>query len=425
VASRHTNQDPRRVAGPRPAQPAQRQRRALSHVGGAVDVEAADERDREPLGWALRVSSDEAAARAHVHGFHSYPARVHPITARRCVQTWARPGASVLDPFCGSGTILVEARLLGRKVFGVDLNPLAVELSWCKTRGSAAAERERLVELANRVADWAEERRLAKAGPTRRYGAEDRDMFDPHVLLELDGLANGLSRVEDPDAARMLRLVLSATLTKVSRRAADSSERVVDKRLASGFVIRLYRRKAWELAERLGAFAASVPPRTPKPDVRTGDARELTHLRPGSIDLIVSSPPYPGVYDYWAHHAARARWLGLADRALKTGEIGSRRQLGQLEPARAVRRWRTDFGAFLHQARRVLAPGGGVLLVMADTALHGVPIRADELLAELGPEHDLELCGRASQVRPDFHRPSARAFAGRPRREHLCLLRRR
>jgi hypothetical protein len=248
-------------------------------------------------------------------------------------------------------------------------------------------------------------------------------MFDPHVLLELDGLASGLSRVQDPDAARMLRLVLSATLTKVSRRAADSSERVVEKRLASGFVIRFYRRKAWELAERLGAFASSLPPGAPIPDVRTGDARELGHVRAGSIDLVVSSPPYPGVYDYWAHHAARFRWLGLADRALKTGEIGSRRQLGQLEPSAAVRRWQMDFGAFLGQACRVLTPDGRALLVMADTALHGLPVRADELLRELGPEHGLELCGRASQARPDFHRPSARAFARQPRREHLLLLR--
>ena len=423
MASRRTTREHTRVAGSRPAQPTYGQRRALSHVGGAVDVRASNEHDAEALTWALRVSSNETAARAHVHGFHSYPARLHPVTARRCILKWSRPGASVLDPFCGSGTILVEARLLGCKASGVDLNPLAVELSWCKTRGSSASERKRLVELANRVADWAEERRLAKAGPTRRYGVEDRGMFGPHVLLELDGLASGLSRVEDRDAARILRLVLSATLTKVSRRAADSSERVVEKRIASGFVIRLFRRKAWELAERLGAFASSLPPGAPKPDVRTGDARALGHIRAGSIDLIVTSPPYPGVYDYWAHHAARSRWLGLADRALKTGEIGSRRQLGQLDPIAAVGRWQLDLGAFLRQARRVLVPGGGALLVMADTALHSMPMRADELLQELGPKHGLELCGRASQTRPDFHRPSTRAFARQPRREHLLLLR--
>jgi methylase of polypeptide subunit release factors len=94
--------------------------------------------ERQALEHAFGVSPDERAVMAHVHGFHSYPARLHPETAARLIQAFSPPKGQVLDPFCGSGTVLVEGRLAGRRVTGVDANPLAVELSWLKTGGLGA-----------------------------------------------------------------------------------------------------------------------------------------------------------------------------------------------------------------------------------------------------------------------------------------------
>src|SRR5262245_23697815 len=131
-----------------------KERRALTNVGGAVRLEG-DPVTAELLSRALDVPTSaeaEAEARAHVHGFHSYPARMHPQTARRLVEALSSPGAVVLDPFCGSGTVLVEARLAGRAAVGVDANPLAVRLARLKVRGVTEAERGRLVDAAGAVA---------------------------------------------------------------------------------------------------------------------------------------------------------------------------------------------------------------------------------------------------------------------------------
>ncbi|NVL83943.1 hypothetical protein HWN75_27625, partial [Escherichia coli] len=75
----------------------------------------------------------DAPDRAHVHGCHAYPARAHPVTARRRVDAFAPARGLVLDPFCGSGTVLIEAMLAGRNALGTDLNPLAVMLARAKT----------------------------------------------------------------------------------------------------------------------------------------------------------------------------------------------------------------------------------------------------------------------------------------------------
>jgi 23S rRNA G2445 N2-methylase RlmL len=112
-----------------------------------------DASDQDPTTGRPR---GEAEARAHVHGFHTYPARLHPTTARRLVTGLSRAGDAVLDPFCGSGTVAVEARLAGRRAFGSDVNPLAVALARRKVDPASAEHRGQLVASAEQVAEVAQ-----------------------------------------------------------------------------------------------------------------------------------------------------------------------------------------------------------------------------------------------------------------------------
>ncbi|HEX7670518.1 MAG TPA: DNA methyltransferase, partial [Polyangiaceae bacterium] len=307
--------------------PERRERRSLSHVGGRIEVRGGDPALREALEVALDVSDDDDASRDHVHGFHSYAARLHPVTARRLVERLSAPGETVLDPFMGSGTVLVEARLLGRRALGADLNPLSADLAHLKTRGTTPEERSALLEASERVTLHAEERRLAKKGPTMKYGREDLELFDIHMLLELDGIKEAISFEQDGFAREALKLVLSSILVKVSKKPGDTVERIAPRRLATGFAIRLFGNKTKELAERLEEFARLVPEGAPEARFAVDDARILESVEPGSVDLVICSPPYPGVYDYALHHALRLRWLGLDARPFETREIGARRHI--------------------------------------------------------------------------------------------------
>jgi hypothetical protein len=67
------------------------------------------------------------------HGFYRYPARFSPLFVRAAIKEFTQPGDVVLDPFMGGGTTLVEARALGRKAIGTDINTLAVFVSRVKT----------------------------------------------------------------------------------------------------------------------------------------------------------------------------------------------------------------------------------------------------------------------------------------------------
>lgn len=404
-----------------------RDRRALSHVGGAVRT-VGDAVAARQLAHALEVppsgGDDEEGIRAHVHGFHTYPARLHPGTAARLVQAFVPPGGRVLDPFCGSGTVLVEGMILGRSPLGTDLNPLAVRLTRCKTRPRDEAELERLVGLARNAVQFAHDRRKAKAGATRRFPPEDVALFEPHVLLELDSLRSHIESLAEEPLRYDLSLVLSAVLVKLSGKRADTSEAVTRRRTAAGFAAKLFLQKTEDLARRLGEFSRLLPPGTARPVVAVDDATRLESLPAGKLDAIVTSPPYAATYDYVAHHALRLRWLGLESTDLARGELGARSAYRKIPAKEATATWAGELGRFLTAAARVLPTGGSLVLVMADSAVGTVALRADEIVAEVGKSHGFSAIACASQDRPHFHSPTSAAFRHRPRAEHAILLQR-
>jgi SAM-dependent methyltransferase len=403
---------------------APRARRALSHVGGTIQLRGGSEAERRALETALAVEPDEEATLAHVHGFHSYPARLHPETARRLVAELSPRGGTVLDPFCGSGTVLVEARLAGRRAVGVDLSPLAVALAGLKTSAPGLAWTRDIEPGAERVAEHAEERRKKRAGATRRYGEEDVALFDPHVLLELDGLREGIDRIEPDALRRALLLVLSASLTKISKRGGDTTHLGPPKRIAGGYTIRLFVKKARDLAVRLAQASELLPADALPARIAVADARRLLRVSDKSVELVVTSPPYPGIYDYLEHHRARMRWLGLDARALEEHEIGARRHARRRSFAYAFGRFRSEMGSALAEIGRVLRPNGLAVVVSADSVLDNRAVRSDALFSDLAPSAGLEVVAVASQERPHFHAPTRGAFRDRPRHEHAVLLRR-
>lgn len=365
---------------------------------------------------------DADAARAHVHGFHAYPARMHPTLARRCVELLAPASGVVLDPFCGSGTSLVEARLAGRGAYGVDLNPLAVLLATLKTRGASDHELRALTTAAVRVARHAEDRRRYKRGATRRYPQDDIRLFDPHVLLELDGLRDGLQNERAGFAQDALRLVLSSILVKVSRKPGDTSDRdMAPRRLATGFTIRLFESKAQELVRRLASFRSHLPPHPPPVRIHQGDARQLRDIPDQSVDLVLTSPPYAGTYDYVEHHRDRLRWLDLPVEKMNA-EIGARRNLERLDYAKAVERFGNEMSEVLQALRRVLRDPGFAVIVIADSVVARQPVWADELVRSSALASGLCWLATGSQPRPHFHGGSRKAFASAPRREHTIVL---
>ncbi|HVV16550.1 MAG TPA: class I SAM-dependent methyltransferase [Polyangia bacterium] len=414
--TRADDRGPARVSPP-PRPP--RARRAFSTLGGAVDTGG-----EAGAAAVLRklFAVDAAAARSLTHGFHSYAGRMHPSIARGAIAQWSAPGENVVDPFCGSGTVLVEAQAAGRAAIGVDASPLATAIARVRTTLLGEAGRQRLVEEAARIAEEAGERaRRRKRPEVPPWARGEIERFHAHVLYELLGLRELVFATPADAIGRALRLCLSSILVKFMRSGPEAPRDGETKRIARGVPSRMLADRAVELAGGLAAVERRAPAGTPAPRVVDGDARDLP-IDARSAALVVSSPPYAGTYDYAVQHAVRFAWLELPLRNFRRAQLGARTAAIGDAPAEG---WGGDQRRFVAEIARVLRPGGYAMLVVGDGVVDGRPEQAPDAIAEAGAPVGLEPVARASQARPIHDRRLAQIFAAQPRREHLLLLRRR
>lgn len=414
--------------------PPEKQRRSLTQASAGGKIErGGDSLLSEALAQALAAAQREAdVAESLTHPFHTYPARMHPATARHLVAL----GGKVLDPFCGSGTTLVEARRAGVGAVGVDLNPLAVAIARAKTWTVPLVRRQMAWTLGKEVAGAAldEVKQARRAGyvrqPLRRGGpdpgARNRalgEWFAPHVRREVETLADLIDQASarDREAGDVLRAVLSSVLYKVSQRASDTDPSRVSRQIARGAASRLFEKR---LALLFGGLEQLAGKAGPLPRVVCTDVRRLGgQVQPGSAELVVTSPPYAGTYDYTDQHRMRMVFLGMDPGELARGEIGARARFagGAAKAASALSETRQAFADAFVQMARALARGGRAAIVVGDSLAGGAAVRGDQLVREAASAASLALVAWANQERTPLGRAEGRAFAGAPKREHILL----
>lgn len=400
-------------------------RKALVSWGGPTRIRGdVSIGKRLEAAWEASRSDDDTLT----HGFHAYPARMHGGLARSLLASFGKPGGTLLDPFCGSGTTLIEARVAGMAAVGVDLNPVALHVATTKCELRPPERRERFRLGLEKVVE-ASLLRVRKRVPARApLSTNERQFYESHVLLELAGLLAEIETVTPIEDRRAMKVLLSAIVVKFSRQRADTTQQTTEKRIGKGVPTRFWGRKGEELIERWAALyeACGATPQTAPPRILEGDARELgTLLAPGwQADVVLTSPPYGGTYDYARHHARRYPWLGVAAERFERQEIGARRRLGGVSGSGPKRRgggsadpWNVEVLAALKSFAPHLAPQGWAVWVMGDGQIGRERVPADLQLRELAPKVGLEVVAVASQDRPDWH-------GGELRAEHLIAMRR-
>ncbi len=397
-----------------------KRRTALAQAGGAVKSKG----DPEVVAWleaAAKVGG--ADARELTHGFHAWPARMHPLTARRAIRH-AAPGW-IVDPFMGGGTVAVEGFIAGRQTLGRDLNPVAVEVAWARTLRWGPSERTAFVDAAAAAATSARTHRPANKRVPRAFFQAEGAWYDPPALVDLWCLQRQIARIRSPPVARMLRVVLSSIAVKASRQATDSITRVDrDHRFVpKGRLLQWFVARAEEHSRNLGSVASAAPREAPAPTLRVSDGRAALELEPRSVGMICSSPPYPGTYDYVEHHRRRYSILDCDAGSAEALEIGSRREQHELGPGGAAARYAQDMARAFSAWRPSLAEGACVVLVVGDGQRKGGGVvQVIPLIERAAKDAGYRVLAQVAQHRSARGHTGGRKGASRHKAEFLLAL---
>jgi hypothetical protein len=386
------------------------------------------------------AQTDHETAETFTHPFHTYPARLHPATARVLVDLvgdGAKRDQAIVDPFCGSGTVLVEARANGLRTIGSDLNPLAALVARAKTWTAPPRRRAALRETGHAIAGnaiaagKAARRANADPAPLRKpkgFDPNSRDRrlaswFQPHVRRELEDLAHRIDEVaeDDLEMATVLLACLSAVLYKVSSRTSDTDPTWTgERRVGRGQAARLF-------AQRVDLLFAGLTDLSKVhavlPEIHELDIRRLeTIVKDGTAAGVITSPPYAGTYDYAEHQRLRFDFLALRHRDFEDGELGARRSF-EKDPPAAREAWKKALTGFVSKIAATLAPGRRAAFVVGDSVAANRAIFALNDLRE-ALTSDLVVEAWASQERPMLGVVERRAFGDQLKREHVVMLKR-
>jgi DNA modification methylase len=347
----------RRPKDPPKHQPAKPQVRVPKDVGTALKQLA-----------ALPYRSNGMGARNWGHRRHSicsFPSKMKPAQAATLVDLFSLPDSVVLDPFAGSGTVPFEAALRGRLAISNDLSPLAHAISSAKIRPPRASECDYvLTELDDTIAELAQKTEIDVMEP------EIREFFHKRTARELvvarDFLATASDNFQRNDAALFVTACLAHILHgnrpyALSRR----SHNIIPIPPKGPKEYRSLTEKLRAKCDRV--LGSSLPESFRVGQAYRGDASALA-LSSGSVDTVITSPPFLGSTHFLRQNRVR-NWL------LGWSYDEQQRRRGQfLEHQETL----DVYTAVLKELHRVVRPGGLVVF-------HVGIVKDDDMAEMLAP----------------------------------------
>ncbi len=361
-----------------------------------------------------------------LHAIHAFAAKFPAQLPRHFIEGLSEPGETVLDPMAGSGSTLLEGWLTGRRVIGVDLDPLAARQCLAKTTWVAP----QVVEEAGQRVLADARRRIEVDQPLESFRSQldhaTNAFLDYWFLAETQAELAALAleiREETGSALRnLLEVLFSATIVTKSggvSRARDLAHsrphRVVDKQPRSPF--RMFQNQVRQASR---AFAETPDMGGASSHFIAADSRCLP-LADNSVDLVVTSPPYANALDYMRAHKFSLVWLGQ-----QVGELGNlrgkyigaeRQSVQEAEPlpdnaqraiaalseldrpkSRVLARYLREMRQAITEMHRIIRPGRAVIIVVGPSTMRGQRIATQDYLAGIAEQVGFGVVGVAERA---------------------------
>jgi site-specific DNA-methyltransferase (cytosine-N4-specific) len=288
------------------------------------------------LDWEL----EDADTRYYTHGYHPYSAKYIPQIPYRLVSKFTKKNELVLDNFMGSGTTLVESKVLGRNAIGIDVNPLACLISKVKT---TTIQKSTLVEI-SKILILLKEDIINLRGNTVPFNHREKrptidnsmsktllllhpnisKWYHQNVIYELLAIKSRIDTVENKDVKDFLLVSLSSILRSVSNATSGFGNLMINKQAPPK--TRIYEKFVLAVRDMLRNMLEFNKAAT-NSNIRivNHDSRRLEFINDETIDFICTHPPYMAAVPYAEYQKLSLWWLGFSQYELEKRLIGGRR----------------------------------------------------------------------------------------------------
>jgi DNA modification methylase len=253
----------------------------------------------------------------YTHGFHKYPAKFIPQIPRWAIEKYLRGrGKYILDPFCGSGTTLVEGMLAGHNVIGIDIDPLSTMIAKVKTTRVEVAQLE---TICNWVLKQVQGQRWR--GTFRPECPSIEHWFTQDAITKLSVIRTIIDQVPEEfghtkqtsDIVDLLMICFSSIIRRVSNADNESQKTYVShtKVKIPQETVCTFLDQLDYFKNRATQFSLRVDRRLTNQVICSTSTEHLNGKLAGRIiEIAVTSPPYIKAIDYIYNQMVELFWLG-------------------------------------------------------------------------------------------------------------------
>lgn len=340
------------------------------------------------IDWDFR-SED---SRSFIHNFCWYPSRFIPIIPAYIVRALSKEGDTVLDPYCGSGTTLLESLKLNRQAIGIDLNPVAcfiarVKISVLKRDGINIIILQNLMNEISRLIQCNRGNSDDSLFKNVRVHSdidipnlkENSGWYDSGTLRMLGDIHKHILKIELGPSRDLCLLFFYSILIPCSghenkRPYTYYADNVKPKIIMYKDAYQLYFNKVSKFLTEYSSYSSPVKS---KAWIFNEDVKNMKNiLAPfSSVDLIVTSPPYLSVTDYTTAFRLVYLWndFQVDINNIKRSEIGAR---WKRKHSTRVSDYLNAINISLSDMASVLKPGGYIALILGEPKKHSEEIRS-------------------------------------------------
>jgi|TARA_R110001606_G_scaffold13122_1_gene57487 methylase of polypeptide subunit release factors len=309
---------------------------ALSYSAFTGRVQPSDDRHR------LDIEEKERTSSLPWRGQFS-PQLIEYLLAKYC-----KKGDRILDPFCGSGTVLREAARGGFNALGIDVNPAAVCLA--KVSELAGVEPERRWSLVDRIREFCRNLLL---------------FSDDQGVVEAEKAANLFFSLQLDEQEK---IALEGALLFLF----SNSKSIAVSKVTKG--VERYLSVAFDSHSSQSQLKAKI-----------GDARSVDEAN-NTFDYLVTSPPYINVFNYHQNYRPIIEALGHTPLTAAKSEIGANRKFRQNRYMTVVQ-YCMDIAQFFVEASRVLKDQAKITIVLGrESNIRSVSFKNSELINAIACE---------------------------------------